>query len=210
MPGLAQAVQAAEEVLELANRQREVALVSCRKAIRCSGSAIRALHAGDRGAFDERFGEALEALGAAQASLEGIPEIAVSGPLPDAEREVAEAGLLGALLAGEPLPAAESLGVGTVPWLRGLAEASSELRRALLDDLRRGEVEEAERLFGLMEATFEALVVLDFPDGITQGLRRTLDGLRAVLERSRSDVASAVLQERLRRELQRQAPETPD
>lgn len=206
MPGLAQAVQAAEEVLERANERREAALASCRRAIRLSGSAIRALHAGDRGAFDERFEQATEALRAAQASLAGLPEVAATGPLPDAEREVAEAGVLGALIVGEALPTAESLGVGVVPWLRGLAEASSELRRALVDDLRRGEVEEAARLFGLMEATFEALAVLDFPDGITPGLRRTLDSLRAVLERSRSDVASALLQERLRRELLRRVP----
>lgn len=209
MPGLAEAVDAAEAVLEHANQQREVALAGCRKAIRSSGSAIRALHAGDRGCYDQRFGEALDALRAAQAALAELPEVAATGPLPDAERELAEAAVLCALLERAPIPSAEALGVGVVPWLRGVAEASSELRRALLNDLRRGEVEVAVQRFGLMEATFEALASLDYPDAITQGLRRTLDGLRAVLERSRADVTLAVLQERLRLGLLAQVPPSP-
>ena len=42
------------------------------------------------------------------------------------------------------------------------------------------------------------LVTLDLPDALTGGLRRTLDALRAVTERTRGDVTTAVLQERLR------------
>jgi translin len=201
VPGLVQAVETAEAVLEQANERREAALAGCRKAIRSSGSAIRALHGGDRSAFDDRFRAALVALRSAQEAVAGIPEVAVAGPLPDAEREVAEAAILAALLAGDAIPTAEELVVGVVPWLRALAEASSELRRALLDDLRRGEVEEAVRLFEVMDATFDALAALDFPDGLTQGLRRTLDGLRAVVERSRADLTLSVLQERLRQAL---------
>ena len=39
---------------------------------------------------------------------------------------------------------------------------------------------------------------------VTGGLRRTLDSLRAVIERTRSDVTIAVLQQRLRESLDRQ------
>jgi translin len=44
--------------------------------------------------------------------------------------------------------------------------------------------------------------VVDYPDAVTHGLRRTLDALRAVLERTRSDVTTTVLQTRLQRALE--------
>jgi translin len=43
---------------------------------------------------------------------------------------------------------------------------------------------------------------------VTNGLRRTLDALRAVLERSRGDVTTTVLQTRLQRAIEG-GPEAP-
>jgi translin len=53
-----------------------------------------------------------------------------------------------------------------------------------------------------MEEAYDALVSVDLPDALTGGLRRTVDALRAVLERTRSDVTLTVLQERLRRAIE--------
>jgi translin len=41
------------------------------------------------------------------------------------------------------------------------------------------------------------LIAIDFPDAITGGLRRTTDGLRAVLERTRGDLTITINQRRL-------------
>jgi len=46
-----------------------------------------------------------------------------------------------------------------------------------------------------MEDVYEALVLVYYPDAVTGGLRRTADALRAVLERTRSDVTTTVLQQ---------------
>ena len=83
-----------------------------------------------------------------------------------------------------------TLGVGLPAWLNGLAEAASELRRHLLDRLRTGDTSLAEQLLAVMEDVYEALVAVDYPDAVTGGLRRTADALRAVLERTRSDVTT--------------------
>jgi len=87
--------------------------------------------------------------------------------------------------------------------LNGLAEAASELRRHLLDRSRAGDLDRAEELLGAMEDVYDLLVGVDFPDAITGGLRRTTDALRAVLERSRADVTTTVLQSRLQLALER-------
>ncbi len=70
------------------------------------------------------------------------------------------------------------------PILNGLGEAVGELRRRLLDRLRAGEVSEAEEILVAMDAIVDLLAGLDFPDGMTGGLRRTTDVARALVERS--------------------------
>ena len=100
------------------------------------------------------------------------------------------------------MPGPADLGVGPTAWMRGLAEAASELRRHLLDRLREGDLERGEALLGAMDDVYGALVVVDYPDAVTNGLRRTLDALRAVLERSRGDVTTTVLQTRLQRAIE--------
>jgi translin len=59
-----------------------------------------------------------------------------------------------------------------------------------------------------MDDVYDVLVTVDFPDAITGGLRRTVDALRAVLERTRGDVTTTVLQERLRAALEAGEPGT--
>jgi translin len=148
-------------------------------------------------------GEAESSLREAQTALAPFPAVAYAGFLHDAEKEYAEARLTAALVDGAaPLPGADALGVHPSSWLRGLGEAASELRRHLLDRLRGGELDRGEELLQLMDDVYDALVTVDFPDAITSGLRRTVDALRAVLERTRGDVTTTVLQERLRAALQ--------
>ena len=52
-----------------------------------------------------------------------------------------------------------------------------------------------------MDEVVELLASLDYPDGMTGGLRRTTDVARALVERSRSDLTTTFVQERLRRSL---------
>jgi translin len=61
-------------------------------------------------------------------------------------------------------------------------------------------------LLTLMDDVYDALITVDFPDAITGGLRRTLDALRAVLERTRGDVTTTVLQTRLREAIESSLP----
>jgi translin len=106
------------------------------------------------------------------------------------------------MLAGTEVPTADDLGVEPPAWLHGVAEAASELRRNLLDRMREGDLERAEALLDLMVDAYDALVAVDLPDALTNGLRRTVDALRAVLERSRGDVTATIVQERLRRAIE--------
>lgn len=198
-------VEASRQALAAVNAAREAGLPACRRAIRAAGSAIRSVHRRDEDGADSFIAESHAAIRQAQGALAPFPMVAYAGFLHDAEKEYAEAVLTRALVAGAAIPGPGQVGVGVPAWLNGLAEAASELRRHLLDRLRLDETAEAERLLGLMEDVYEALVGVDFPDAVTGGLRRSADSLRAVLERTRSDVTTTVMQLRLRAALEQAA-----
>ena len=90
-----------------------------------------------------------------------------------------------------PQPAApdsEELRVEEATYLNGLAEVVGELRRRILDILRSGYSEEAERLLTYMDEIYSVLVTIDYPDAITNGLRRQTDLARGIIEKTRGDV----------------------
>jgi translin len=188
---------AATEELALAHAARELALRACRAAIQASGRSIRATHRHEREAAAASAAQAEADLGAARGALRDHPTLAAAGLLYDAEKEYAEAVLLVSLATGDPPPGHGALGVGPAAWFNGLAEAASELRRHILDLLRGGDLARAEVVFAAMEEVYGVLVTVDFPDAVTGGLRRTTDALRAVLERTRADLTTTVLQARL-------------
>jgi translin len=193
--------------LSAVHRAREIGLTSCRLVIRSSGSSIRAVHRLDPDGANALATEAETALREAQQALAPFPAIAFAGFLGDAEKEYSEARLTAALVSGAPLPTADDLAVAPTSWMKGLAEAASELRRHLLDRLRQGELDRGEELLEVMDDVYDALITVDFPDAVTGGLRRSLDALRAVLERTRGDVTTTVLQSRLRESIDRATPD---
>jgi translin len=53
-----------------------------------------------------------------------------------------------------------------------------------------------------MDDIYAVLITVDFPDAITAGLRRTTDATRGILEKTRGDLTSAVIQAQLQRSMQ--------
>jgi translin len=180
---------------------RERALPLCREVIRHSGNAIRAIH---RQQFDQAA-ELLQTAGklaqeAGQSITEGS-ELSNTGFLRDAQKEYAEGSITLALIKGEKLPHPDELGVDYAAYLNGMGEAVGELRRYLLDGLRRGDLSCGEELLQAMDDIYSTLVTIDFPDAITGGLRRTTDMVRGVLERTRSDLTLTLQQKELEAKL---------
>lgn len=180
---------------------REVGLVGSRDAIRAAANAIRAIHRRDLDAADGMIADAREALARATDACTPHPSLLHAGFVADAAKEVAEAVLTRDAITGKPLRGPDEVGVDDVAWLHGLAETVGELRRACLDHVRHGDLDEAERLLALMQDILSALVTIDAPDGLTRGLRRATDGARAITERTRGDLTTAAGQRDLRQAL---------
>lgn len=175
---------------------REKILPLCREAIRYCGNAIRAVHRREFELGVELLQTARGLIGEATQVLEQNPELG-TGLVRDAQKEYAEASVTLALVTAQPLPEPAAIGVEAAPYLNGLGEAVGEMRRYLLDDMRRGDLSRGEELLGVMDGIYGVLVTMDFPDAISGGLRRTTDMVRGVLERTRSDLTVTMRQKQL-------------
>jgi len=190
---------AAKLISELTARDeaREKMLPLCRDAIRDCSQAIRAVHRQEFEAAGEMLKSARRRLTEAEKAVGSYGELTSTGIVRDAQKEYAEANITLELVTGQPLPEPERLGVGAAAYLNGLGEAAGEVRRYLLDMMRRGDLSRGEELLTAMDDIYSLLVTVDFPDAITGSLRRTTDMVRGVLERTRSDLTLAVQQKAL-------------
>jgi translin len=135
------------------------------------------------------------------ADLEPYPDLYHAGYTQDALKEYVEAQMVFAFVKDGDLPTPSELGVEPPAYLKGLAEAASELRRHSLDLMRRNSLDRAEEMLGVMDEVYAQLMTVDFPDAITGGLRRTTDMLRGVVQRTRGDLTTAFRQEMMRQAL---------
>lgn len=183
---------------------REKALRLCREVIRCSANAIRAVHRQEEAKAEELLDAARVSLHELnQDVLQEHGDLLHAGFVHDAQKEFAEASTTLAIIGRKLLPDPEALGVGYPAYLNGLAEAVGELRRYLLDSLRRNDLSRCEELLATMDDIYAVLVTMDFPDAVTYGLRRTTDSVRGILERTRGDLTLVLRQKQLEDKLER-------
>jgi len=182
---------------------REKALPICREVIRYSGNAIRAIHRQEFDKAEEMLKSARDLLDEAKQVINSVSELSNTGFFKDAQKEFAEGRITLALVTGKQAPSPDELGVDSAAYLNGLGEAVGELRRYLLDSMRKGDLSRGEQLLTAMDDIYNVLVTIDFPDAITGGLRRTTDMVRGVLERTRSDLTLVIRQKELENRLEK-------
>ncbi len=180
---------------------REKALPLCRETIRYCSNAIRALHRQEFDVARDMLCSAQKLVGDASQSLAAYGQLQNPHFLLDAQKEFAEGSITLALITKKGLPSPDELGVDYSAYLNGLGEAVGELRRYILDSLRKGDQSRGEELLQAMDDIYDVLVTMDFPDAITGGLRHTTDTVRALLERTRSDLTLAIRQKNLEERL---------
>ncbi|NWG06010.1 MAG: haloacid dehalogenase [Chloroflexi bacterium] len=176
---------------------RDQALAQARQLTRACSLAIRAVHRDDKDAMEAQLVEAGKLASALRDELKSHPDLYYAGYTQDALKEYVEANVTCALIQNHPLQTPEELIVEESTYLNGLAEVVGELRRRTLDILRSGYSEEAERLLGYMDEIYSVLVTMDYPDAITNGLRRQTDLARGIIEKTRGDVTFSLRGEHL-------------
>lgn len=176
---------------------RDKALAQARQLTRACSLAIRAVHRDETNGMDENLKEAHKLAKTLNTDLQDYPDLFFAGYTQDALKEYVEANVTCALIQNQPLLTPKELGVVNSIYLNGLAEVVGELRRRILDILRHGYSKEAERLLGYMDEIYSVLVTMDYPDAITNGLRRQTDIARSIIEKTRGDITFSLRGEHL-------------
>jgi len=183
---------------------RDKALAQARQLTRACSLAIRAVHRDDTDEMNAHLNEANRLAKTLSTDLQDHhPDLFYAGYTQDALKEFVEANVTCALIRNQPLLTPEELGVVNATYLNGLAEVVGELRRRILDILRHGYSEEAERLLGYMDEIYSVLVTIDYPDAITNGLRRQTDIARNIIEKTRGDITFSLRGEHLEQAIER-------
>ncbi|MEN4010433.1 MAG: haloacid dehalogenase [Chloroflexota bacterium] len=203
MPDLSELNARIHQVFEALNHAREQALLQARQLTRLCANTIRAIHRGEMQTAHQNLQEAAATVAALNLLLADYPLLLHAGYTQDALKEYVEANLTCAIIEDRSLPSSEALGVEYATYLNGMAEVTGELRRRCLDILRQGYSEEAERLLSWMDEIYNLLVTVDYPDALTNGLRRQTDLVRGIVERTRADLTLSLREERLQQAIER-------
>lgn len=190
---------------DLKDAARERGLAASREVVRRSANAIRAIHRRDFPEARTLIGSIHQLVEEMNGVLEGYPEVKYAGFVHDSQKEYAEAAIFLSVVAGEPLPDPDALGVDYPAYLHGVGDATGEMRRLILDRIREGASArtETEALLNAMDEIYFELISFDYPAAITAGLRRITDVLRGTIERTRGDLSTAIAQQNLRSSLER-------
>ena len=202
-------IENTRKIYDERTRVRDETLVQARTLTRLSALTIRAIHRSESNEAADLLNEAHLLVLKMQRDLASYPELYYAGYTQDAIKEFAEANLTCALIENRPLPRPEELGIEYATYVNGLAETIGALRRRCLDILRQGYSEEAERLLNTMDEIYNFLVTLDYPDAITNGLRRQTDLVRGIIERTRADLTLSLREQHLQEALQKFAEKFP-
>lgn len=176
---------------------RDNALSQARQLTRACSLAIRAVHRDETDTMNTHLQEARQLADTLRDSLASYPDLFYAGYTQDALKEFVEANVTCALIRNEPLQTPEELVVEPATYLNGLAEVIGELRRRVMDILRHGYSPEVERLLGYMDEIYSIMVTMDYPDAITNGLRRQTDLARGIIEKTRGDITFSLRGEHL-------------
>ncbi len=190
------------QVFDVRNQARDKALTNARQVIRQSSQAIRAIHRMEVETANLHLAEAHTLVNQLKSELANHPDLFYTGYTQDALKEYVEAKITCALIQNQEIPLPSEIDVEAAVYLNGLAEVVGELRRRCMDILRQGYSDDAERLLGLMDEIYSLLITVDYPDALTNGLRRQTDLARGIVERTRGDITISIRENRLTEAMQ--------
>jgi len=190
-----------QEELNIRDAVREEVQRDMRKATRLSKQTIQVTH-------QERFEDAKAMLEEAKSlfvklrdTVKDYPYLFYSGSVGAAFEEHAEAHILLTLIQEDRFVTPQEINVPMTPYVLSLGDVVGELRRRVLNLIRKGDVKVAEKCLERMEQIYSELTALDDAYIIIKGLRRKGDVARHLIEITRGDITIEVRRSALERSI---------
>lgn len=176
--------------LEKEDRVRESSLYKLREILRKSSLSIKKIHQGDFKESKKLINECEKKLKEIKKELKKYPEIYYQGFLHQTEKEVIEAKSVLTIIEKKEVPDIEDF--DPVSYLHGICESLGEIRRYVLDRIRKGE-DNLEDYLKIMDEIYFFLLNFQFTDSITRSLRKQIDYARGIIEKTRGEITTFYL-----------------
>ena len=176
--------------LKTSNESREFLIKNTRDVVILCSHSIIAAHKGDLKLARQKIKKAESVLKVNQKKAKNEFKKYLITP----EQEFVEAHSFLAIVENKEIPSLKSLKVSEEAYILGLLDCIGELKRFVLDNIRNGQLEKADRIFNVMENLYQILYPFAMYDKIVREARRKLDVNRVLVEETR-----AVITEEIRR-----------
>jgi len=188
-------------IFDKLNDIREQSLTTSRAIVRECSKSIRNIHRNDEVGAKEHIENARKKLENLKSISSDVSEISYAGYVLDAEREFVEAVMFYTFEVSGYIEPFNNFNVHPSSYIQGIGDTIGEWRRKALDHLRNLDIKKAETYLAIMEEGMGILNELDYPDALTGGLRRYAENARSIIERTRSDITNAFINESLRKDI---------
>ncbi len=173
-------IENVEEILLEREKALDEYLREERGIVRMCAKAIKEVHRGN-------IEKAEEYVSRARDKFSLLPEIPKSRAK-HSEQEYAEALSLIAIYRGKEVPGHKEMGVGPDAYLLGILDCMGELKRLMIESLRRGKKDKAEEYFSRMEEIYTETGHLHFSSALIPEFRKKQDVARIQLENARAKI----------------------
>jgi len=199
LEGLEEVADQIEAELEEKDTIREIALKSSRAIVRLSTAVVRSIHRCEdpENLIEELRDEASRLKGL----LDEHKDLLYAGYTENCQQEYTEAVLFYVVVNDMNIPSHKELGVTPQAYILGLADLIGELRRLVLDNIRKGTLDDASKYLDEMETIFDVIMRYDYPKGFVP-IRKKQDVARALIEKTRGELAVGIRTQRLEQKLE--------
>ena len=174
--------------LKATNASREFLIKNTRDVVILCSHSIIAAHKGDLRLAKQKIKKAEAVLKVNQKKAKNEFKKYLITP----EQEFVEANSFLAVVENKEIPSLKSLNVSDQSYILGLLDCIGELKRLVLDNIRNGQLKEADRIFNVMENLYQALYPFAMYDKIVKETRRKLDVNRILVEETRSVITEEI------------------
>lgn len=172
---------------------REFLLKNTREIIVLCSRSIIAVHKGDMKTGKSNLKQAETLLKKYKKKATGDLRRYITTP----EQEFVESAALIAIVEKKEIPTDKKLAVMPDSYVLGLLDCVGELKRMVFDKIRIGQIDEATRIFDVMENLYLNLYTFSMYDKVVKEARRKIDVNRILVD----DVRSAITEEKRRSDL---------
>ena len=170
--------------LDKLDADREKILRSNREIIRSCSQIIESIHRNDLKDIETKIKETRESIAEIEKNARKTENVIRKNYLTTVNQEFTEAVTFFHYATGKEIPTYQELNVNPYEYILGLADLVGELKRMVLNSIRKDDYDKAEEIYEFMDELYQKLFSLDYPSGMLPGFRKKVDVARNIVRRT--------------------------